>query len=310
MTMFLDGKVAIVTGAGRGIGRGHALELARHGAKVVVNDLGGSADGVGRSAIVDEVVERIVAAGGSAVADYGDVSNEADAEGMIARAYDEWGRLDVLVNNAGVIRDGMIWDLAVEDFDVVMRVHVRGTWLTCRAAARRWRERAESGVRLNARIINTTSGVGLGGNIRETNYAAAKAAIVGMTQALNLELRDLGVTCNAIGPAGSTRISAALPTETFDGRETDDYHTWDPDDPANSSPLVAWLASDESALVSGQVFRVPKDRIVLMDGWREAGQVLADARWDATTLGTVLAEEVFGLRHLGWPRSFTRPRNP
>ncbi len=302
----LEGKVALVTGAGRGIGRGHALELAHHGARLVVNDLGSDAEGEGRSAVVDDVVERIRALGGEAVADYGDVADEADAEAMVARAYDEWGRLDILVNNAGVIRDGFIWELEAADFDVVMRVHARGTWLTCRAAARRWRRLAETGPFSGGRIVNTTSGVGLGGNVRETNYAAAKAAIVGMTLSLNLELRDLGVTCNVVGPAGSTRISAALPTERFDGRETDEYTEWDPNDPANSSPLVAWLASDQSALVSGQVLRVPKDRIVLMEGWTEAGEVEASGRWDAETLGTVLAEEVFGTRHLGWPRSFAR----
>ena len=207
----LDGKIAIVTGAGHGIGRGHALELAKHGARVVVNDLGSSVTGEGASQDADLTVKLIEQRGGEAVANYGDVADEAGAEQMVQQAVDTWGRLDVLVNNAGIVRDGVIWNMTPGDFDAVMRVHVRGTWLPSHYAAKHWRARAQAGETFTGRIINTTSGAGLVGNFGQTNYATAKAAIAGMTQTLSLELYRLGVTVNAVGPAGATRITATMP---------------------------------------------------------------------------------------------------
>src|ERR1700679_2406070 len=171
MSEMLEGKVAVVTGAGHGIGRGHALELARHGARVVVNDLGGSVTGEGSSRDADLTVDLITSRGGVAVSDYGNVAEEADAQAMIDRAISEWGRFDILVNNAGIVRDAVIWNLSPDAWDAVMRVHVRGPWLTSRAAATHWRALAKDGADSRGRILNTTSGAGLVGHFGQTNYA-------------------------------------------------------------------------------------------------------------------------------------------
>jgi NAD(P)-dependent dehydrogenase (short-subunit alcohol dehydrogenase family) len=301
MRRLLEDKVAVVTGAGHGIGRGHALELAKHGAKVVVNDLGSSVSGEGAGKDADATVALIVARGGEAVANYGDVADEQDSKQIIAQAVDEYGRLDILVNNAGIVRDRAVWNMRVEDFDTVMAVHVRGSWLGSHHAAQHWRGRAKAGQVFSGRIINTTSGAGLLGNFGQTNYATAKAAIVGLTLTLSLELYKLGVTVNAVGPGGLTRLSATVesmgePIEP-DTLGADEYH---PMDPAGSSPLVAWLASDEAQHVTGQVIRAIHDKIFLMKGWTEAATVSADAaRWDATTLGRILATDLFGTRAPG-----------
>lgn len=298
----LEGKVALVTGAGHGIGRSHALELASHGAKVVVNDLGTSVRGEGRGRDADEVVELIEARGGTALADYGDVSDESDAEAMVSRAYDEFGGLHALVNNAGIVRDRVIWNMEAADFDAVMRVHVRGTWLTSKAAIARWRAaHKETGRPVDGRIINTTSGAGLVGNFGQSNYAAAKAAIVGMTLTLSLETARFGVTVNAIGPGGLTRISATMPghSEPVEPDERDP-EAFDPSDPTMSSPLVAWLASDQSSHVSGQVVKAIGEHIHLMRGWEEAASISnGQTRWDAEQLDGQLATDVFKTRAPG-----------
>jgi NAD(P)-dependent dehydrogenase (short-subunit alcohol dehydrogenase family) len=301
MEQFLQGKVAIVTGAGHGIGRGHALELARRGAKVVVNDVGGSVDGKGSGKDADLTVDLITARGGTAVANYGDVGDETDAEQLIDQAVDAFGQLDILVNNAGIVRDRAIWNMPADDFDIVMRVHVRGTWLTSHFASIRWRNRAKGGEQLTGRIINTTSGAGLQGNFGQTNYATAKAAIVGMTQTASIELASIGVTANAVGPGGLTRLSAGVGSlgEAFEPDELgpDEYH---PMDPAGSSPMVAWLASDESQYITGQVFRVLHDKIYYMKGWHEAATLSSgEKRWDAERLGALIATDVFGSRAPG-----------
>jgi NAD(P)-dependent dehydrogenase (short-subunit alcohol dehydrogenase family) len=297
----LDGKVAIVTGAGHGIGRGHAMELARHGAKVVVNDLGGSVGGEGSSKDADLTVKIIESRGGVAVANYEDVADHEGAGRMIAQAVDTWGRLDILVNNAGIVRDGAIWNMSAGDFDAVIRVHVKGTWGPSHWAAKHWRERAQAGETFTGRIINTTSGAGLVGNFGQTSYATAKAAIAGLTQTLSLELYRMGVTVNAIGPAGATRITATMPgapavIEPEDLAEDE----WNPMDPAGSSPVVAWLASDESQHVTGQVIRAVGENIIWMRGWTD-GPTVANGgkRWDATKLGMQLNTDVFGTRAPG-----------
>lgn len=302
MAGLLDGKVAIVTGAGHGIGRGHALELAAHGASVIVNDLGTSTSGEGKGKDADVVTEIINADGGVAIADYGNVSVEEDMEALVERAYSEFGKLDILVNNAGIVRDRAVWNMSTDDFDLVMNVHVRGTWLTSRAAAKRWRALAKAGDgSVYGRIINTTSGAGLLGHFGQTNYAAAKAAITGLTLTLSLELASIGVTVNAIGPGGLTRISATMgdgqaPLEP-DERPRD---VFDADDPSNCSPVVAWLASPEAAYVSGQVIRAMGDKIHLMGGWTEDATVSSgEKRWDANKLGTVFATDVFKTRAPG-----------
>jgi NAD(P)-dependent dehydrogenase (short-subunit alcohol dehydrogenase family) len=301
MQQFLAGKVAIVTGAGHGIGRGHALELARRGATVIVNDVGAAVDGTGRGNDADLTVELIKKEGGNAVANYGDVGDETATEELIGQAVDAFGRLDVLVNNAGIGRDRAIWNMSPEDFDLVMRVHVRGSWLLSHFAAIHWRERAKAGEATRGRIINTTSGAGLQGNFGQSNYATAKAAIVGLTQTTSLELASVGVTVNAIGPGGLTRLTATIggAGDAFEPDELgeNEYH---PMDPAGSSPLVAWLAGDEAQYVTGQVFRVIHDKIFLMKGWHEAATISSgETRWDAEKLGALMAIDIFGSRAPG-----------
>jgi NAD(P)-dependent dehydrogenase (short-subunit alcohol dehydrogenase family) len=298
----LDGKVAIVTGAGHGIGRAHAMELARHGASVVVNDLGTSVSGDGADEkAADLTVELIAARGGTAVASYDDVSDYEAAGRMVQQAIDTYGRLDVLVNNAGIVRDGAIWNMSEADFDAVIKVHLKGTWAPAHHAARHWRERAKTGEVFTGRVINTTSGAGLVGNFGQTNYATAKAGIAGFTQTLSLELYKLGVTVNAVGPAAATRITGTMPgaPAVIEPEDVPDDE-WNRMDPAVSSPLVAWLASDESQHVTGQVIRAVAEDIVWMEGWSEGPTINnGGKRWDATKLGQQLATDVFKTRAPG-----------
>ncbi|MCU1620267.1 MAG: putative short-chain dehydrogenase/reductase [Modestobacter sp.] len=302
MSRLLEGKVAVVTGAGHGIGRGHALELAKHGATVVVNDLGTSVNGEGSGRDAEKVVDIITSRGGTAVPDFGDVGDEAQVEAMLDRAWDQFGHVDIIVNNAGIVRDRAIWNMSADDFDLVMRVHVRGTWLVCRGAARRWRAEAKAGDgSVYGRIINTVSGAGLLGHFGQSNYATAKSAIAGMTLTLSLELQSIGVTVNAIGPGGLTRLSATMPGQAAalepDERDEDAF---DPKDPSLCCPVVAWLASPEADHVSGQVIRAMGEKIHLMGGWYEkASAGNGQQRWDATKLGQVFATDVFGTRAPG-----------
>lgn len=301
MERFLERKVAVVTGAGHGIGRGHALELARRGASVVVNDVGSTVHGEGSGRDADLTVDLVTSRGGAAVANYGDVGDEGACQALIDQAVETYGRLDIVVNNAGIVRDRAIWNMTPDDLDLVMRVHVRGTWLTSHYAALHWRARAKAGERLTGRIINTTSGAGLAGNFGQTNYATAKAAIVGMTLTASLELAGIGVTVNAVGPGGLTRLTASMGT-MGDAMEPDDlgpeeYH---PMDPAGSSPLVAWLAGDASQYITGQVFRALHDKLYLMKGWTEAVTVSSGGRrWDAEEIGRIMAVDFFGTQAPG-----------
>ena len=303
MTELLEGKVAVVTGAGHGIGRGHALELARQGARVVVNDLGSSVDGEGSSRDADLTVDLIASRGGSAVSDYGNVAEEADAQAMIDRAINEWGRFDILVNNAGIVRDAVIWNLSADAWDAVMRVHVRGPWLTSRVAARHWRSLAKEGLDSRGRIINTTSGAGLVGNFGQTNYATAKAAVVGLTQTLALELHRLGVTVNAIGPAGATRITGTMPNAPTvvepDEIPEDDFHPVGPRRQLAGSGLVGLgrRATRDGSGHSGdrrqdpphgRGWHVGRQRVpndggagTLCEGWGRSSPLKSSARRDA-----------------------------
>ena len=296
----LEGKVAIVTGAGHGIGRGHAMELAKHGAKVVVNDLGGSERGEGSGSAAEDTVKLIADRGGVAVPNFADVSDYDQSGEMVQQAIDEFGKLDILVNNAGIVRDAAIWNMKVEDWDAVMRVHVRGTWCPTHHASKHWRERAKEGP-LQARIVNTTSGAGLGGNFGQTNYATAKAAIVGMTLTLAQELYKTGVTANCIGPAGLTRITATMPgSDPALEPDAVPEGEWNAMDPKNSSPVVAWLASDDAQYVTGQVIRVIHDKLILMQGWTEKKSISSGGKaWDAEQLASIMATEIFGSRHPG-----------
>src|SRR5688500_12110964 len=245
----LNGKVAIVTGAAHGIGRGHALELAAQGASVVVNDLGGSVGGEGASRDADVTVDLIRERGGTAIADYEDVADFDGAGRMVAHAVDAYGKLDILVNNAGIVRDAMVFNMTEAAWDAVIRVHLKGTFAPTHHAAKYWRERVKAGDVIAGRIINTTSGAGLAGNVGQANYTAAKAAIVGLTLTCSLELARFGVTVNCIAPGGATRIASTVPGFVA-AKEPDEYAEFDPLDPSISSPIVAWLGSDEASHVT------------------------------------------------------------
>ncbi|MCB0952773.1 MAG: SDR family oxidoreductase, partial [Microthrixaceae bacterium] len=269
---------------------------------VVVNDLGGSVTGEGTGRDADLTVDIITERGGSAHANYADVSDPAQAEAMIAQATDDLGRLDIVVNNAGIVRDGSIFNMSVEDFDAVIKVHLRGTWLPCKYAGLHWRQLNKStGSPVGGRIINTVSGAGLTGNFGQSNYAPAKAAIASLTQTLSLEMYKMGVTVNAVGPAAATRITGTMPGAP-EVIEADDVpeDEWNRMDPAVSSPLVAWLASDEADHVTGQVIRAVAENIIWMKGW-EDGPTLNNGgkRWDASKLGQQMATDVFGTRAPG-----------
>jgi NAD(P)-dependent dehydrogenase (short-subunit alcohol dehydrogenase family) len=213
----------------------------------------------------------------------------------------EVGDVHILVNNAGIVRDGAIWNMTEADFDSVLRVHLKGSWAPAHHAARHWRDRAKAGEVFTGRVINTTSGAGLVGNFGQTNYATAKAGIAGFTQTLSLELYKLGVTVNAVGPAAATRITGTMPgaPAVIEADEVPEGE-WNRMDPAVSSPLVAWLASDESQHVTGQVIRAVAEDIVWMSGWSEGASISnGGQRWDATKLGQQLATDVFKTRAPG-----------
>ncbi|HEX5586152.1 MAG TPA: SDR family NAD(P)-dependent oxidoreductase [Acidimicrobiia bacterium] len=287
MAGMLDGRVAIVTGGGRGIGRGHALELARQGAAVVVNDPGAGLRGEDtEERPADEVVAEITAAGGRATANYGSVSDYDGAGSMIQQAVAEFGRLDVVVNNAGILRDRMITSLSHEDFGAVIAVHLQGTFNVTKHACDHWREVGKGGGTNDARIINTTSGAGLRGNIGQSAYSAAKAGIVGLTLVTALEMRRYQVTANAISPMAFTRMVAS----TMERPEPEpEGGAFDGLDPANASGVVAYLASPASSWLTGQVLRIEGRTIQRMQGWsidseyssRDGGRLQAGELVDA-----------------------------
>ncbi|HEY6426864.1 MAG TPA: SDR family oxidoreductase [Acidimicrobiales bacterium] len=285
-----EGRVAVVTGAGRGIGRGHALELARQGAKVVVNDTGSDVGGRGGSGDpANSVVEQIRAAGGEAVANHDDVSDYDGAGRLVTTAIESFGTLDVVVNNAGILRDRMLVNMSMDEWDAVIRVHLRGTFATMRQAAGYWRERAKADQANDARIINTTSASGLFGNTGQTNYGSAKAGIAALTLIAAAELGRYGVTVNAINPGARTRMTE----QANPGPEPQvAAGAFDVRDPENIAPLVAWLACPESAGVTGRVFTVRGGQIRVLEGWHAGPSVDAHRRWDAAELGPVLTDLV------------------
>jgi NAD(P)-dependent dehydrogenase (short-subunit alcohol dehydrogenase family) len=286
----LDGKIAVVTGAGRGIGREHALALARAGAKIVVNDLGASLAGEGADAgPAHDVVREIEALGGEAVADGENVADFAGAKRLIDGAVATFGRLDILVNNAGILRDRMLVNMEEHEWDAVIEVHLKGHFAPTRHAAAHWRERSKAGDQLTARVINTSSPSGVFGNVGQLNYGAAKAGIVGFTLIAAQELQRYGVTVNAIAPNARTRM-----TEAAFGEIPPPENGFDAADPANNSPIVVALCADEAQDITGQVFFIYGGVVNMLSGW-EAGELFAsDERWDPDVLLRELRDRLPG----------------
>lgn len=300
----MDGKVVIVTGAGHGMGRGHALELAEAGARVVVNDLGSATSGEGTdSQVADQVVDIIKARGGEAIANYDDVSSFDGARAMVHQAIDTFGRLDSLVLNAGIVRDKMIFNMDEADWDAVIKVHLKGHFAPARHACEYWRRLAkESGGSANASVVTTGSTVGMFGNIGQTNYAAAKGGIATFTIALAQEMERYGVRANMVAPSGATRMISTIRGSEVTVREPDEYEEWDPRDPGNVAPLVAWLASDLSAHVTGQLFMSSGAQIVHMRPTEVNAAVTVpggNKKWTLEEISAALNSAAFHSRHIG-----------
>ncbi|MEV6126475.1 SDR family oxidoreductase [Streptomyces violaceusniger] len=283
MTGICSGRVAVVTGAGRGLGRAHALALAAEGAKVVVNDLGVGLDGAAESdGPARRVVDEIRALGGEAVAHGGDIATTDGAASLITTALEAFGRFDTLVNNAGFLRDRMLVNLDEDDWDAVMRVHLKGHFLPLKHAAAHWRAEAKSGRTPQARVVNTSSGAGLLGSVGQGNYSAAKAGIIGLTLVAAAEMGRYGVQINAIAPAARTRMTEHTFAETMAAPGEGGF---DAMAPGNVSPLVVWLGSAASTGVTGRVFEVEGGRITVMEGWRPGPTADKGDRWSPAEAG-------------------------
>jgi NAD(P)-dependent dehydrogenase (short-subunit alcohol dehydrogenase family) len=269
----LDGRVVIVTGGGRGLGRAHCLELARQGATVVVNDLG--VDLHGKPEDVEQsparaVVAEIEAMGGTAIADGTSVTDWDGMAALVARTAEQFGDFHAVVSNAGFLRDKMLTSMSEDDFDAVLAVHLKGTVALTRHACAYWRERAKAGAPVTGRVVVTTSGAGLFGNVGQANYGSAKSAIATFAMIVALEMQRYGVTANAISPIAATRMLASI------GRSAEEASAWDPLDPANASPVVAWLCSEESGWLSGAVLRIDGNTVHRVRSWTiEAGYTSA-----------------------------------
>jgi NAD(P)-dependent dehydrogenase (short-subunit alcohol dehydrogenase family) len=285
----LDGRVAIVTGAGRGIGRSVALLLAKQGAAVVVNDLGVALDGSGNDATpAQQVVKEITAAGGQAAASGADISDHAAAEGLIRQAIDDFGRLDVVVNVAGILRDRMIFNMAEQEWDDVIRVHLKGTFNTSKFAAAHWRSLREETAQ--NRLINFTSVSGLHGAPGQPNYAAAKMGIVGLTMSCANSLAKYGVTANAISPGAATRMTASVPDER---RRSGLPAESDERSPDNVAPIVAYLASEQSGWINGRVVHSSGYEVSLYNNPQPISRIIGTAPWDVDALAAQV-ERSFG----------------
>ena len=287
MSIEFNDKVAIVTGAGGGIGKEHALELARRGAKVVVNDLGGSVDGSGASDAAEEVVELIKSEGGEAISNGASVTDLDAVKNMVQQTMDEWGRIDILVNNAGILRDRMLVNMTEDEWDAVIQVHLKGTFAPSRHAAAYWRQRSkETGEKVNARIINTSSTSGLYGNIGQTNYGAAKAGIAAFTIIAARELARIGVTVNAVSPTAYTRMTDNLREYTEEDIERRD--------PRWVSPTIVYLSSAEASDISGRVIQAGNGRVAVCEGWRRGAEI--DQLEDAEAIGPMIRDMISNVR--------------
>jgi NAD(P)-dependent dehydrogenase (short-subunit alcohol dehydrogenase family) len=305
MSALCEGRIAIVTGAGRGIGREHALSLARHGAKVVVNDLGGNVDGSGDDiSPAAQVVEEIKSGGGEAIANGDDVSSWEGAQRLINTAVETFGDLHVLVNNAGILRDRMLTNMTEEEWDAVIRVHLKGTFAPSRWAAAYWREQVKAGREVDGRIICTTSVSGIYGNVGQTNYGAAKAGIASFVNIAALELARYGVTVNAVAPVALTRMTEGLgpAPETDEEREVRS--------PRWIAPIVTWLASSESRDVTGRVFEASGQVLAIAEGWHRGPRTgpVDDATQLAGVVGDLLAKARRNAGMDGEEGSWPQPR--
>lgn len=287
MAGLCEGRVVIVTGAARGIGRAHALELARQGASVVVNDLGVALDGSGGALTpAQEVVAEIEALGGAAVANADDVASWDGAAAMVQQAVEVFGGLDAVVNNAGFVRDRMFVSCSEEEWDAVVRVHLKGHFCVSRHAAAWWRDRSKAGEAVDARIVNTSSGAGILGSVGQSAYSAAKAGIATLTLVQAAELARYGVTANALAPAARTRMTEGVFTEMMAPVGEGEF---DAMDPANVAPVVAWLCSASSSGVTGQLFEVEGGKLSVAEGWRHGPSVDIGRRWDPAEVGDAVA---------------------
>jgi NAD(P)-dependent dehydrogenase (short-subunit alcohol dehydrogenase family) len=277
-----DGKVAVVTGAGRGIGRAEALLLAAEGAAVVVNDLGGERSGEGADQRPAQlVVDEIDAAGGNAAANYDDISSWEGGGALIQQAIEAFGGLDVVINNAGILRDKMSFNMTEEEWDAVIRVHLKGHFVPARHAAAYWRAKSkEKGAPVDAAIVNTASESGLYGNAGQLNYAAAKAGIAAMTIVLARELERVGVRANAIAPVARTRLTEDLAGGAFEAKDGG----FDAFAPENAAAGAVWLASPLAAGITGQVLKIQGGVAQIVRGWRPVTEVKADKPWTLTDL--------------------------
>ena len=285
MSGICDGRVVIITGAGGGLGREYALAFAREGASVVINDINAQA--------AQRTVAEIEALGARAIANTGDITNYADAGNIVKAALDAFGDLHVVVNNAGICRDRMFVSLSEQDWDEVIRVHLKGHFCISSHACNHWRAQAKEGHKVSGRIINTSSGAGLQGAVGQANYSAAKGGIASLTLVQAAELRRYNITANALAPSARTGMTENVFADMMKKPEDGSFDRFDP---ANVAPLVVWLGSEASGHVTGRVFEIEGGRIAIDDGWRSTAGVDANRRWAPAEVGSamekLLAEEV------------------